>query len=171
MSLKEYWTTKKVRLAGLVIAGVALLAFFANSVLASDLQVSGGITNASSWDLTKRDAWAAEVAYVTDKWKLGLGYVDEQTSEAEYVGDYGYATAQRLVPLWNVGDFGTQLGVGLMVRTNGNNVDYLLPQVWNFAFSAGITYYNLSLEVQHFSNLGFKAEDRGQNMLLVGYKF
>lgn len=135
---------------------------------ARDLEVGFGSAAGRSGDVFDRQAWTQSFSYRPGAWDFTVGHVAKQ----DEVGAYGYASAQRVVE-FELGNTGLTpfVGGGLMVRTNAANINDLLPQVWNASLSAGVAYGRVSVQYRHFSNLGLKSNDRGQNLVLLGLRF
>lgn len=107
-----------------------------------------------------------------DQLELTAGYIGPWSGDDRGdVDDYGYASAQYIVRLpgsWRL----VSIGAGLMARSTGSgNVDELLPSWWNFSLSAGIDLAHWRVNYRHFSNANMKEPNRGQNLLLLSYRF
>lgn len=150
---------------------VVLSGMLFSSAHALDLggvRVAAGSASGDTGKVWDRQAWTQEVSYRPGVWDFSVGHIAKQ----EEVGSYGYLSAQRVFTgsLFNTG-LEPFVGVGGVVRSNGTNVSELLPQVVNFSLSAGVAYGKVSVEYRHFGTLGLDSDDRGQNFVLLGYRF
>jgi hypothetical protein len=162
-----------------LVAGflAVFLAGFVNECRAENqLELSGGYSTGYTWVLPPTGIMGEASYLVNDlKWDFSVGFIGtQQLNNNVYVKDYWYASITRVVH-WGFRDAPKvlpYLGFGLSARESSQNVEYLLPQWWNFSLQYGFDYgEHWRVEGRHFSNAGIKEPNRGQNMILVGYRF
>ena len=144
---------------------------------AAEVAVMGGVATGSDVNVFNgnNNAGVGEIAITTDNrhWELALGFIGNQYTHKSYetVANYSYLTGLYVatLPLGNVTPF---IGLGASWRSNSRHVDELLPSALNFSLAMGVDLFeHWRIEARHFSNSGTREPNRGQNMLLAGYRF
>lgn len=118
---------------------------------------------------TSSMAYEASLLLDDRHWDISVGRMAENTHFD--VGTIDYLSAQRIVRFGEILPLDLFAGLGLMVRSNGNRVEELLPSEVNFSLSAGLDIGPLRIQLRHASNGGFKDPNRGVNWLLFGLTF
>lgn len=172
--LKGFFTWKNTNTKWYV--GVFLLLFligFVRQCLATELEVGGGVSAGTfmreNGQPPRAGVAEASVRSTNNYWDLSVGYVGEQY---DFISSYVYVSGQYIVSFHPAPSVTPFLGLGLSWHKVEYNVSYLLPLPTNFSLSAGLDIVGRwRIEGRHFSNAGLKDGNRGQNLLLIGYRF
>jgi hypothetical protein len=160
------WTNPKTKWVVLAFVVTFASLFWLNECSAAEFELSGGVASGRSLSPLEGEAPAFEGSLLFDdrKWDVSVGHIGEQYDGE--MGDFWYLSIERQVK-WRA----IFLGLGLSARSHADNVEYLLPQWWNFSLSGGVDIGRFRVQYRHFSNAGFDESNRGQNWLLAGVRF
>lgn len=150
-------------------------ALFVNQCLAAEYYVMGGVATGNSANVARSyNSGVVETGINTEDhhWEVAAGYIGPQYSGTPYeISRYVYGSVQYLAGI-NFEGLRPYLGLGVMYRSEADRVEALLPSALNFSLSAGVDIHrHWRIQVRHFSNAGTREPNRGQNLLLLGYRF
>lgn len=150
----------------LIAAFIALFALFLYAESSRAGTVAGGV------GITSLEYSGGELVVYTEevgkKFAVGLGWMNEQDCNCDEavteIQQNAFVLVERVVS-WKRVD----LSLGLAAFQNQTQV---LPATVNFSLSAGVRVTDrIGLQWRHFSNGGTKSSNRGQDALLVTWRF
>jgi len=170
-----HWPNRSTYIAVGVFLLVFVLGAALNECSAAEYEVGAGVAVGPLADSCNPAAVVEATALFYDRHvDVSAAYVGDQCTgddEEGNVGEFWYTSVQGVVHPFGH-DAPWFMGLGLMYLVTEPDGPYVvMPQRWNFSLSVGADIGRWRVEARHFSNAGLEEPNRGQNHVVVGYRF